>query len=872
MAIGVIERRGVTETDARGKRRKVKKPFIAGTDFEVTGASLRQSGWGAIALFDVDEGLDIEYEVSGNSAIDVRRYAAVPNGVRRILAAHGCDHPGLALDKFVHRSAGQAFSRHALQSAVVGVNDRAGLQKEYQLVRARWLATMKLLRAQTFDATTTGPLSLHLSRASALENAGICLHPLYGFAYLPGSGLKGLARAYAETLWLPVQSDEPEAWHRIEDVFGWAPNPDRRQHIKDPKHPAAVRRTDDADPESPEIKASSGNIVFHDAWPTAWPPLMVDIVNNHHPDYYQHQENSHPPGDWEDPVPVYFLAVKPGATFTFPISKRHPGVPDDLLRLAHRWLLGALCHLGAGAKTNAGYGAFKLVDGTAASPLAEVDGTWQAATSGANAKRAVLETTLEVVTPAFFAGAEQYGPAAAEGCDLRPATLRGHLRWWWRTMYAGFLEVKTLRTLEAAIWGDTRSSGAVRVVVEAVHEHGESPRIEVYDKRSKANFNNWQKQSEFGIPDSDPHETTQGLWYLSYGMDEGRGNQRRQRRVLEPPVFWRLRLVARSTTFFSNRADAADPSKSSHGMPITAQKALNQAKAALWLLCHFGAVGSKGRKGFGSLTANGLEEWTLDKCRQTAKQLRTELNLPNIFDERQADSSSLERMLGPVEVKFSWPNVWHVLDQVGFAYQVFAKKYEHRREKMALGLPRRIGAPVQGTFNPKRPVTTEGRHASPVHIHVARSDDGFVVRTVAFPAAYLPDLQTSTEFLKDFLTDFGKDLQRRAGLRSLPPGPSEAPRRPRQQTPSAPAGPILPKPGDRVEAVLLEERTKRGGWKARHEPSGLSGPIHNTDTVPAHMKPGDRVELVVASVSHREIAFRWPVPANVPQASKKRKK
>ena len=48
--------------------------------------------------------------------------------------------------------------------------------------------------ATTVSAITIGPLTLHLARASALENAGICLHSLYGFTYLPGSGLKGMAR------------------------------------------------------------------------------------------------------------------------------------------------------------------------------------------------------------------------------------------------------------------------------------------------------------------------------------------------------------------------------------------------------------------------------------------------------------------------------------------------------------------------------------------------------------------------------------------------------------------------------------------------------------------------------------------------------
>jgi CRISPR-associated protein Cmr6 len=73
------------------------------------------------------------------------------------------------------------------------------------------------------------------------------------------------------------------------------------------------------------------------------------------------------------------------------------------------------------------------------------------------------------------------------------------------------------------------------------------------------------------------------------------------------------------------------------------------------------------------------------------------------------------------------------------------------------------------------------------------------------------------------------------------------------------------KAGDRVEAVLLEERTKKGGWKALHEASGLAGAIQNSADVPATEKPGSRVKLVIASVSAREIAFRFPTGAPAPE-------
>jgi CRISPR-associated protein Cmr6 len=76
---------------------------------------------------------------------------------------------------------------------------------------------------------------------------------------------------------------------------------------------------------------------------------------------------------------------------------------------------------------------------------------------------------------------------------------------------------------------------------------------------------------------------------------------------------------------------------------------------------------------------------------------------------------------------------------------------------------------------------------------------------------------------------------------------------------AASAGPstTIPKPRDRVEATLLEERTKKGGWKARHEPSGLSGPIENSADVPPTATAGSRVVLRVASVSQTAIAFRF---------------
>lgn len=78
----------------------------------------------------------------------------------------------------------------------------------------------------------------------------------------------------------------------------------------------------------------------------------------------------------------------------------------------------------------------------------------------------------------------------------------------------------------------------------------------------------------------------------------------------------------------------------------------------------------------------------------------------------------------------------------------------------------------------------------------------------------------------------------------------------------------LPKPGEKVEARLLEERTKKNGWRAKHAPSDLSGPIQNSSDVPSDKNAGDVLELIVASATERGLDFRYPSPADEARAQR----
>lgn len=75
--------------------------------------------------------------------------------------------------------------------------------------------------------------------------------------------------------------------------------------------------------------------------------------------------------------------------------------------------------------------------------------------------------------------------------------------------------------------------------------------------------------------------------------------------------------------------------------------------------------------------------------------------------------------------------------------------------------------------------------------------------------------------------------------------------------------------GSRVEVVLLEERTKKGGWRARHDGAGLEGPVQNSSEVPADKKAGERISVEVRIAKGKESAFRYLGDADAGVAKEK---
>ncbi|NPA76804.1 MAG: type III-B CRISPR module RAMP protein Cmr6 [Candidatus Diapherotrites archaeon] len=190
---------------------------------------------------------------------------------------------------------------------------------------SRW--SQMLISYSYRDAFTASPawrFVVGLGGAHVLET-GMTLHRLYGIPIIPGSTLKGLARAYAEEV-KGKGSDDPD----IVAIFGKPP-------LSTP--------------------LETGEIIFFDAIPVSRPKFKLDVMTPHFPQYYQ---GNKPPADWQNPNPIYFLTVT-NTIFLFAVAARRKE-GKEYVKTALEWLKEGLAELGVGAKTAAGYGYFKDMD------------------------------------------------------------------------------------------------------------------------------------------------------------------------------------------------------------------------------------------------------------------------------------------------------------------------------------------------------------------------------------------------------------------------------------------------------------------------------------------------------------------------------
>lgn len=522
------------------------------------------------------------------------------------------------------------------------------------------------------------------------------------------------------------------------------------------------------------------------------------------------------PDDFRNPVPIPFIAVEKGAVFRFVLKKMRRGTDADL-RTASRWLKGALAENGVGGKTTSGYGRFV-----------------------GNGKGRNIE--LRLITPGFFGGADPYREQSA---GLRVSSLRGLLRYWWRIAMAEHLraDADAGAEVEKLLWGNTERAGLVKLSIAPIAESAH-----LFDYKDGYNIKS-DFAAQHGI---NPRDS--GLHYLAYGMNERRADKARQRHYVDAGARWTISLSIRE----SGLAGLGDA--------WTADEVERQALLALSLLCRYGGLGSKARKGFGSLYWE--DAWDLPKCRRTAKEFAEKLRPP--AQGSGAVCYSLGNMLS-VTIDVPTSDAWLAIDKLGLAVKQFANENKHNPEKAALGLPKQIHGPMtkpmpHQTNRPHKPPSKLKpeftRFAAPIWYHFEPSGNGMKLNIMAFPSDKVIDENVSRAMLKNLLDH----------LRETLTPDFFAPSNPRQATgavrlqPSRDGGGAAArninqvgeiKAGSRITGILLKEKTRKGGWKVRTVKLN-DGSIQNSGDVPNDKKPGDSVNLEVRVAKDDGTAqFKW---------------
>lgn len=338
-----------------------------------------------------------------------------------------------------------------------------------------------------------------------------------------------------------------------------------------------------------------------------------------------------------------------------------------------------------------------------------------------------LRLTLETVTPLFLGGSEPRGKP-----ELRPSSVKGALRFWWRALWGGVhpnASPHQLLKAESAVFGNTEQAAPV-----VMRLAGELPELH------RGTFSRNQA----------------GLGYL----------------------------------FFTFRKTGQDPARSGFDAGQTFELILSprvglpkeqvdevwkQSCAALWLWTRFGALGARSRRGAGALQVVEASEWPeelpspivratqatdfIAECQSGLAQLSDGLGWPRPDGELNGipEYDILHPRGAAVYVLAKpWPTWEAALDELGNAYKLFrGRQGDARQVKQAVaGQSNRIdpvsraalGLPIVFYYRdlPGKTGTLEGetadRRASPLSFRVVKLANGaHIVLLLHFHSRFLPD-------------------------------------------------------------------------------------------------------------------------------------
>ena len=189
-------------------------------------------------------------------------------------------------------------------------------------------------------------LTINLGVTSVYET-NLLLHRNYSIPYIPGSAVKGVTRHWAILKFAENSKIDPK---KIDSAL--SQGKDLKLKVNNISFEDLINIFGSQN--------KKGHVIFFDALPITEEKnnkgkviITLDVMNVHYKPYYEKGET---PGDWYSPIPIFFLVIEKGTKFRFVLASED----EELVKKAKMLLIEALRCAGIGAKTNVGYGYFRM--------------------------------------------------------------------------------------------------------------------------------------------------------------------------------------------------------------------------------------------------------------------------------------------------------------------------------------------------------------------------------------------------------------------------------------------------------------------------------------------------------------------------------
>ncbi|MEI7027391.1 type III-B CRISPR module RAMP protein Cmr1 [Paenibacillus sp. y28] len=201
--------------------------------------------------------------------------------------------------------------------------------------------------------------------------------------------------------------------------------------------------------------------------------------------------------------------------------------------------------------------------------------------AGVKAKKALTEQErieIQIVTP-MFGGGHKSGEVD-QAIPVRASAIRGHLRFWWRaTRGAAYENVSALRRREVAIFGDTNNPSRVRVWIDKKKTAQPKPAMEEYLDRMNRRKKRFVRQL---------------VTYAVFPYRDTKNSENKARTFSYLPSYdFTLCLRIEEASSSGNNESNQDD--------LTVDDVKKEVYAAIWAWINFGGLGSRTRRGCGSL-------------------------------------------------------------------------------------------------------------------------------------------------------------------------------------------------------------------------------------------------------------------------------